>query len=262
MLETEFGGVLRALEREGNKLSSIVGWRGIADTQDPDQDPHKASDAHVSIVGHITIDELGHLLLCKSISSMDSRTGFYGSLCGVRGLPFGGGAIGSEHGLTHWLVIDHARTVGRIGWSEDARDLWRTMYDDLAGRTTRTTGEVMSRCHPHVLRLAGIYALADGLAVIDGCHLLAARALWDASARCARYIFGDSLGDPNAEKILNALKDGLPTGLTRTEINQGFSTQSPGTKDQAGARAADRATRGPGGPGDIDRRTPRTSIFC
>ena len=73
-----------------------------------------------------------------------------------------------------------------------------------------------------MLRLAGIYALADGLAVIDTCHLLAARALWDASARCARYIFGDSLGDPYAEKIMNVLKEVAPGGLTRTEIREGL----------------------------------------
>jgi hypothetical protein len=87
------------------------------------------------------------------------------------------------------------------------------MYDELAGLVPPgPLGEVMSRCHPHVLRLAGIYALADGLAVIDACHLLAGRALWEASARCARYIFGDSLGDPNAEKILNALRRLPPVG--------------------------------------------------
>jgi hypothetical protein len=66
--------------------------------------------------------------------------------------------------------------------------------------------------------LAGIYALTDGLAVIDECHLLAAQALWDASARCARYIFGDSLCDSYAEKILDALRAAAPKGLTRTEI--------------------------------------------
>jgi len=75
--------------------------------------------------------------------------------------------------------------------------------------------------HPHVLRLAGIYALADGLAVIGKDHLAAGRALWDASARCARYIFGESLGDPNAEKIMNALKEIAPNGLTREEIRGG-----------------------------------------
>jgi len=52
--------------------------------------------------------------------------------------------------------------------------------------------------------------------------LLAAKALWDASARCARYIFKDSLGDPNAEKILSALSDVAPGGLTRLEINIGI----------------------------------------
>jgi hypothetical protein len=154
-----------------------------------------------------------------------------------RSLPFGGAPLDLQlHCDSLAMAVEHARTVGRITWSEEAHDLWKTtMYDELAGKIPAgTLGEVMSRCHPHVLRMAGIYTLADGETVMKVGHLLAARALWDASARCASYIFGDTLGDPVAEKILAAIKLASPAGLTRTEIRTGlFQRNLPAARIRA-----------------------------
>jgi hypothetical protein len=63
-----------------------------------------------------------------------------------------------------------------------------------------------------------IYALLDGEKVVRVPHLLAALAVWDYCDASVRYIFGQSLGDPAADTILEALK-ASPGGLTRTEIN-------------------------------------------
>jgi hypothetical protein len=237
VLETEFGGALRALEREGNKLSALIrlAWDS-GNLKTLTKVPHKATDAHISILGHITIDELRQLL-----SRVDVANGFANRFLwfAVRrhgSLPFGGNVPDlSVKADAMNIVLEHARTVGRIGWTPEARDLWRGMYDELAASVPPgPLGEVLSRCHPHVLRLAGIYTLADGLAAIGKKHLVAARALWDASARCARYIFGESLGDPNAEKIINALKDVAPRGLTRKEIREGvFQRNLPAPRIKA-----------------------------
>jgi hypothetical protein len=234
ILETEFGGVLRALEREGNKLSALIrlAWdSGLL--RSLTKIPHKATDAHISILGHITIDELRVLLSHIDIVNGFANRFLWFAVRRQRSLPFGG-SVPDLTTLADLLniVVEHARNVGRIGWTDKARDLWRTMYDELAGSVPPgPLGEVLSRCHPHVLRLAGIYALADELAAIGEVHLSAARALWDASARCARYIFGDSLGDPNAEKILRALKEIAPSGLTRKEIREGvFQRNLPAPK--------------------------------
>ena len=63
-----------------------------------------------------------------------------------------------------------------------------------------------------------IYALMDLSNVIKVEHLQAALAVWDYCERSARFIFGDSLGDPVADEILKALKEAGQPGMTRTDI--------------------------------------------
>lgn len=51
--------------------------------------------------------------------------------------------------------------------------------------------------------------------------MLAALAVWDYCEASARYIFGDALGYPDADRILAELR-ATPEGLTRTEIRDSF----------------------------------------
>jgi predicted ArsR family transcriptional regulator len=51
--------------------------------------------------------------------------------------------------------------------------------------------------------------------------MLAALAAWDYCEASAKFIFGDSLGNSDADKILAALRAN-PQGLTRTEIRDLF----------------------------------------
>ena len=48
-------------------------------------------------------------------------------------------------------------------------------------------------------------------------HLQAAIALWEYAARSARWVFGDTLGDPVADEIYRALLD-EPDGLTSSQL--------------------------------------------
>jgi len=67
------------------------------------------------------------------------------------------------------------------------------------------------------MRLSLIYALLDRSPVIKVEHLLAANAVWQYNERSVKYIFGDTLGQPEADAILDALKE-APEGLTQAEI--------------------------------------------
>ncbi len=51
--------------------------------------------------------------------------------------------------------------------------------------------------------------------------MLAALAVWDYCEASARYIFGDALGQPDADRIRKELV-ASPEGLTRTEIRDIF----------------------------------------
>jgi hypothetical protein len=84
-------------------------------------------------------------------------------------------------------------------------------------------GAVVARAEAQTIRLALLYALLDGNNEIDVVHLRAALAVWGYCEESARYIFGERLGDPVADEILNGLRHAGDKGVTRTEISRMFS---------------------------------------
>jgi hypothetical protein len=83
-------------------------------------------------------------------------------------------------------------------------------------------GAVTARAEAQVVRLALLYALIDGKAAIGVEHLKAAVAFWEYAEASARHVFGDMLGDPTADTILEALKGAGQADMTRTEISALF----------------------------------------
>ena len=71
------------------------------------------------------------------------------------------------------------------------------------------------------MRLATNYALLDCSPLIRRPHLEAALEVWRYCQDSARHIFGENLGDPEADEILRALR-ATPEGMTRTEIRNLF----------------------------------------
>ncbi|MBK7995244.1 MAG: hypothetical protein IPK14_18250 [Blastocatellia bacterium] len=63
-----------------------------------------------------------------------------------------------------------------------------------------------------------MYALLDCSLVIQQKHMEAALEVWRYCEDSAKYIFGDSLGDPLADEILKALNDLGEEGLTKSFI--------------------------------------------
>ena len=97
----------------------------------------------------------------------------------------------------------------------------RTIYPELSADRPGMLGAILGRAEAQVLRLALVYALLDRSAFIDVPHLMAALACWQYAEASARFIFGDSLGDPVADEILRALRE-RPEGMTRTELSHHF----------------------------------------
>ena len=78
-----------------------------------------------------------------------------------------------------------------------------------------------ARAEAQTIRLALLCALLDKSAEISLEHLSAALELWRYCSDSAAFIFGNSLGDPLADAILELLR-AHPEGMTRTDVNNHF----------------------------------------
>jgi hypothetical protein len=67
-------------------------------------------------------------------------------------------------------------------------------------------GAVTGRAEAQVMRSSAIFALLDKSRLIRREHLEAAIALWEYCDQSARWIFGSSTGDRNADKIMEVLQ--------------------------------------------------------
>jgi DNA replicative helicase MCM subunit Mcm2 (Cdc46/Mcm family) len=140
-------------------------------------------------------------------------------------LPFGGEwhEVDKEP-LTQRLeaAIRFGRRPLEVGWSEDARGVWRAVYGPLSEGKPGMFGAVTGRAEAQTVRLAALYAVLDLSREVRREHIEAALALWEHAEESARYIFGDATGDPEADGILDALRAARARGLTRTEIRDLF----------------------------------------
>jgi hypothetical protein len=221
----EFCSVLKVMDREGNILSGILrdAWDD-GTLRVMTKRPMKATEAHISIIGHITRDELR-----SHLTETDKANGFANRflwLCVTRSkfLPEGEGVPRVEmQEIEERLapLLNKARTVEQMQRDEEAKDLWATVYAALSEGEMGLVGSVIARAEAQVLRLSCIYALLDGSEIVCVQHLRAALAVWSYCEASCRYIFGDSMGDPVADSILAALKE-RSEGMTRTEIRDLF----------------------------------------
>ena len=224
--ESEFASVLKVAGRDGNTLSAIL--RGFWDSGDAQtmtkREPARATGAHVSIVGHITREELR-----RDLSATDSLNGFgnrflWCFVCRSKKLPEGGNLDdGKLSPLVYRLnkTVEAASRTRLMKRDENARELWGRIYDELSEGKPGLAGAVTSRAEAQVMRLATLYALLDCDTEVRPEHLMAAITVWEYAEASASHIFGDSLGDPVADEILDKLRD-APNGLTRTAIRDVF----------------------------------------
>lgn len=225
-LESEFASTLRVLGREGNTLSAVVrqAWDNGSLRSLTKSSPARATGAHISIIGHITKDELRAYL-----DATEAANGFGNRFLwvGVRRskvLPRGGRIC--EVDFTPLMrrlkeALEFAREVGEIRPDEQAWHIWDQVYESLSEGKPGLLGAIISRAEAQVMRLGCIYAVLDLSSTIRREHLLAALALWGYAETSALFVFGGSLGDPVADRILQALRHQVE-GLTRTAIRDLF----------------------------------------
>ncbi len=196
--EPEFAQVLKQTERTGNTLSPLIrqAWdRGDLESLTKNS-PAKATGAHISIVGHVTKNEL-----LRYLTSTESGNGFANRFLWVcvsrsKELPDGGNLSDAELAVLRGLlqpVLDAARDRPRLLMRDaDAKVLWRSVYGKLTAEREGLAAAVCGRAEAQTMRLAMLYALLDGSDEIRVEHLKAGLAVWRYCEESALCIFGSS----------------------------------------------------------------------
>lgn len=234
--ETEFASVLKVLKRDSNTLSPVLrmAWDSQTLSTLVKHSPARATGAHLSCVAHITSEEL-----LRSLAASEWDNGLANRILWVcarrtRLLPFGDSLQTFDWGCHAGNFVEavrRARDTAETRLAEDAKPLWEKFYRSLESHYGGHFAQVTARAAPLTRRLACLYALfdCDERGAHRPCrgevarnHLESAIALWRYCEASAAYIFGRGAGDPDADRILQSLRDAGEEGMTRTELRDLF----------------------------------------
>src|SRR4051812_12236520 len=137
VIESEFSGALRVMQREGNILSRVLrdAWdRGDLATMTKNS-PARATGAGISIIGHITAAELRECLDRTDMANGFANRFLFACVKRSKFLPFGGNL--SELDVIAMAekvrrAVSAARTIGRVGMSAATVRAWEAIYRDLS----------------------------------------------------------------------------------------------------------------------------------
>lgn len=227
ILESEFASTLKVMGREGNNLSAVIrnAWDGRDLRTMTKNSTARATEPHVSIISHITKDELN-----RYIDSTEMGNGFANRflfVCVKRANVLPDGGRMQDVDMEPYIVrlreaVNFSQSAGELKRDEgDAKTLWHKVYRELSEGKPGLLGAATARAEAQVMRLSSFYALLDRSKVIRFEHIKAAIALWEYCEASARFVFGGNLGDPVADTIKSALDVQLD-GMTRTEISNLF----------------------------------------
>ena len=229
ILESEFASPLKVMQRDGNTLSSMLraAWDHGSLSPLTKNDRIEATGAHISIIGHITRDEL-----LRSLTVTERANGFANRFLIIlvkrsKFLPSGKGTppdILTPYFARFSRALESARTRGKLARDRETEDLWEVEYPKLENEIPGLTGAVLARAAAQVLRLSLIYALLDETEAqrsdpaIRVPHLRAALALWDYCKASVFSVFGDAVGDAVGDRLLEAIKSGHNTDSELYEV--------------------------------------------
>jgi hypothetical protein len=239
VVETEFARALLAMQRQGNTLSPVIrqAWDRDHLSTMTKNTPARSTGCHVSIVAHITVDELRRCLYEVEIANGLANRFWFVASRRSKLLPEPEPYMGHKVELLGEELrgtIEWARNVGEVRRHPEAAELWREVYGPLSEARQGLVGALLARSEAQVLRMAAIYALLDRSELVKVEHLASAVELWAYSERSVEYIFGDTLGDPVADTIARALKH--YGRMTRSEIRDLFGRHESAGRIEAALR--------------------------
>lgn len=211
-VEEELAAVLKASGRDGATLSETIrkAWDGrdVLRTMTKNS-PAVATGAHVSILAHITFDELRVTLTDTERANGLANRYLWLAAKRSKSLPE---PTRLDEATVHELAgrladaKQWATETGEFRRTGEARALWGHVYDELSAGLPGLAGATIGRAEAQVLRLSITYAALSGATMIGTHHLLAALAFWDYCEASVSLIFGDATGDATADRLLAAIR--------------------------------------------------------
>lgn len=221
----EFSSFLKAASREGSTLSGTTCEAWDSDRlkllRSTKKNSLQIEGSHISIAAHVTPN-----VLLKNLGDDDSTNGFLNRFLWFRvreskevPIPrMPPREILAPLAKKVLLAVSFASETGPMSFDKDAEAYWTSIYSEIGRERPGMAGLATSRARPQILRLSLIYALLDLSSVIRREHIDAARALFSFTVKCSRGIFGQRLGNPLAQRILDFLRDEENGRLSRSEI--------------------------------------------
>jgi uncharacterized protein DUF3987 len=225
IIEEEFASLLKNAARRGSTITEVLrkSWespRALCNSNK--NSPDRASFPHISLIGHITREELK-----AALQNVDLANGFANRIiwCVSRRAKL----LPSPEYLdwyNHEEIVNQLRKVfttfetpRRFQRDEAAKKLWEDYYHDLSSRV-RPAGldGILARDIAHIAKLSVIYCALDCSSLITEEHLRAAIEVVEYCERSAHWIFRDTTGNRVANRILVALKF-AKEGMSKTELH-------------------------------------------
>jgi hypothetical protein len=246
--EGEFARLLAVISRDGSTMSTSLrtAWDKGTLAIVTRQRKERVTGAHVSVIGHITRDELLRRLDATEVANGFGNRMLWTCVSRSKLLPHGGGKPPDLAPVIRRILeaTERTRKMGntRVRFDEQAAELWEQIYKELTERGPGMFGSITSRADPHTARLALMYALLDCATEIRIEHLQAALAVWRYCEASARFIWGDALGDSTADALLRELRAAGADGMTRWDMTNHFGRNKPAAElDRAISVLAERA---------------------
>jgi len=225
VVETEFANVLKVSNRDGNTLSGVIrqayDGNGVLSNLSKNS-AEQATEAHVSIIGHTTPEDLRRFL-----STTDAANGFGNRFMFLaterariipspRRIPEDALA---ELGQEVRRLLNRGRKVEEMTRTPGADELWSALYEELTSPPPGLLGDLLARGAAHVTRLSAIYALLGGSSgLIQEEHVVSALAFWEMASASVEIVFRGRTGNDAADRIREAMSPG--DEFTFTEIRE------------------------------------------
>lgn len=227
----ELAGTMRAGKSERSTLFQTMreAWDGSDLATMSKNSRRTATEPHVSIVAHITPEELNKLQ-----TDADIYGGSWNRLLWIvskraRLRPHGGDFDDLAALQRQVLeVVAHGQSIGRMRRSREADRLWEAEYYRRASsRSGGVLGAIIGRAEPQILRLAMLAALCRRGATVERDDLAAALDLWRYVEQSVRMVFAGS-EDPLVARVIETIVS--QPGITRSTLHRAVAKTMPAGK--------------------------------